>query len=81
MNLPSLVFVFVIPGNRRLPKFRVQVGSHGHYATCRSVNVYKKKDTIKVQCRRTMRGQSVKITTRATGRLSLCEVAVYGNYG
>ena len=37
---------------------------------------------IEIQCRQApLRGTRVKISTMKRGRLSLCEVAIYGNHG
>ena len=81
INVPFLLFTYLIPGKRRLPKLKVEVGSTNSYELCNIKNVRVSNTNIEIHCKRTLRGRKVKITTIAVGRLSLCEVAVYGNYG
>ena len=81
INVPFLLFNCLIPGERRLPKFKVEVGYTNIYDMCRIMDVRATKTNIEIHCKRTLRGRKVTITTLAFGRLSLCEVAVYGSYG
>ena len=73
--------MLVVSGKRRLPKFKVEVRFSSNYQMCGIVNMPYKETNIKVQCKSALRGRMVKITTQMAGRLSLCEVAVYGIYG
>ena len=81
INVPFPLFVLVIPGWTRLPKFKVDVIYHGKSKKCKTVFIRQKKRMIKILCHRILRGRSVKITALTRGRLSLCEVAIFGNYG
>jgi len=38
-------------------------------------------NNIEIRCPRSLRGHSVKITLLRAGYISLCEVAIYSNYG
>jgi len=70
-----------IPGDRLLPKFKVEVAYHHRYATCKEMSARTNFKNIEIQCQSRLRGTLVKISTLRRGRLSLCEVAVYGNHG
>ena len=79
INVSFPVFVFIIPGKFRLPRFEVKIGYHQRYRLCKRLSRPKTFKNIKIQCSRRMRGDSMKIMLIDAGQLSLCEVAVYAN--
>ena len=64
-----------------IPKFKVTVSYNSAVSTCRNIISKRKTDSIPVRCVRELLGRSVKITSKARGRLFLCEVEIYGKYG
>ena len=82
IDVSSSVFVSLIPGKRLLPNFKVEVGyPKVRYRTCKQVQAPRTYSNIGVQCTSHLRGRRVKITTLKRGRLSLCEMAIYGTHG
>ena len=76
------LFLFILPGMRLIPKFKVTVSYNTGVSTCRTMSVgSRKKNDIPVRCVHELIGRSVKITSLASGRLNLCEVEIYGKYG
>ena len=77
-----IIFVLVIPGQINLPRFVVEIGPYNKkYTTCRTVKRRNDNKPFDVECHSTLKGRTVKIKLLERGRLSICKVAVYGNYG
>ena len=75
-----MIFVFVIPGQFKLPKAVVQIGPYNNkYTTCRKMKRRRDKKPFHISCG-SLKGRTVKIELLNRGRLSLCEVAVYGKH-
>ena len=83
IDVSSSVFVSLIAGKRLLPKFKVVVGYRKvrRYRTCKQVQAPRNYINIQVQCTIPLRGRRVKLSTLTRGRLSLCEMAIYGTHG
>ena len=64
-----------------MPKFKVTVKYNNAVSTCRTISPQRKKDSIPVRCVRELIGRSVKIDMLSRGRMTLCEVEIYGKYG
>ena len=80
--LRSLIFVRVIPGQIKLPRFKVEIGPYNKkYTTCRTMNRRDDNKPFDVACLSILKGRTVKITLLERGRLSICKVDVYGNHG
>ena len=70
----------VIPGQYKLPRFAVEVGPYNKkYTLCRTVKRRTDKKPFHIACS-SLKGRTVTIKLKDRGRLSLCEVAVYGKH-
>ena len=76
-NVPFQVLVLAFPGVRQMPGFAVTVNSK----LCKTIRRTTKKDSIRVRCAHKLLGRTVKIKLLRPGRISLCEVEIYGKHG
>ena len=77
-----IIFILVILGQIILPRFVVEIGPYNKkYTTCRKVNRRNDNKPFDVKCQSNLKGRTVKIKLLEPGRLSICNVAVYGDYG
>ena len=83
IDVSSSAFVSLFAGKRLLPRFKVEVGYRKakRLKTCKQVKAPRHYINIEVRCTSPLKGRRVNILTLENGRLSLCEIAIYGTHG